>query len=230
MVPQDPADVLILCGGQGTRLQPVIGERPKALAPIGGRPFLDLLVEELLRCGLQRLVLCLGNGSGQIVAHLAARTDAEFVFSVEDRPLGTGGAVRYALGKVRSDPFLVVNGDSFCKVDYAALRAFHAARQSLLTIVVAPAGDRADAGRVALDGEGRIVAFEEKPRSGTAEYINAGIYLMQREALTYAPVAQAFSLERDLFPSALGSGRCFAFRVSGPLTDIGTPERYRAAQ
>jgi len=121
-----PCDALIVCGGLGTRLQAVVSDRPKGLATISGRPFLDILVEELLQQGFDRLIFCTGHGSDQVAAHYSGRSGEQFVFSAEDHPLGTGGAVRNALPHVRSDPFAVVNGDSFCRVAYADLFAFHA--------------------------------------------------------------------------------------------------------
>ncbi len=229
-------DTLILCGGLGTRLRPAVSDRPKGLAKIQGRAFLDLLVEELVRKGLQRLVLCTGYGGDQIAAHYKERnkdrSDTEFVFSTEDQPLGTGGAIAHALPKVRSDPFLVVNGDSFCKVNYADLLQAHRSKGALLTLVVTPPAGRDDAGVIGTDGAGRIVEFAEKPAReyGGKRHVNAGIYVMQREAMGLAPPVGPFSLERDLFPVAVHSGRCFAFPVSGPLIDIGTPERLQAAQ
>lgn len=229
---RDETDTLILCGGLGTRLRPTVSDRPKGLAEVQGRAFLDLLVDELVRSGLRRLVLCTGYGSDQIVAHFGGRSDAEFVFSAEDRPLGTGGAIALALPKARSDPFLVVNGDSFCRVNYSDLLDFHRRMRALLTLVVTPPGARDDVGAIRTDDAGRILEFDEKPRreDGEKRQVNAGIYVMQREAMDLATRAGAFSLERDLFPLAVHSGRCFAFSVSGPLIDIGTPERLQAAQ
>ena len=225
-------DTLILCGGRGTRLLPAVSDRPKALAEIKGRAFLDVLVDELVRNGLQRLVLCTGYGSDQIAAHYRDRGDAEFVISDEDRPLGTGGAIVHALPVTRSDPFLIVNGDSFCRVNYADLLEFHRRNRALLTIVVTPPAGRDDTGSIRADSAGRIVEFAEKPAHEDRgdHAVNAGIYVMQREVLDQTRRAGAFSLERELFPAVIRSGRCFAFIASGPLIDIGTPERLQAAQ
>lgn len=225
-------DTLILCGGLGSRLGSVLAGRPKGLAEVDGRPFLDILVAELLRHGLRRLVLCTGYGAEQIADRYRDRDDAEFVLSPEPRPLGTGGAVAHALSLVRSDPFLVLNGDSFCRVRYGELLAAHERNGAALTIVVTPPADRTDVGAIRVDGGGRIVQFADKPPGpGAARgYANAGIYVMRREAMSWAPAIDAFSLELDLFPVAAASRRCFAYPVSGPLIDIGTPERLRAAQ
>lgn len=225
-------DTLILCGGLGARLKPVLSDRPKGLAEVGGRAFLDILVEELLRNGLQRLILCTGHGAQQIAAHFRDRRDAEFVISTEDRPLGTGGAVAHALPHVRTDPFFVVNGDSFCRISYADLLDAHRRRNALLSVVVTPPSERDDVGAIVIDGAGRLLEFAEKAGAagGGANYVNAGIYAMQREAMPLIRGAQAFSLERELIPLAVKTGRCYAFPASGPLIDIGTPERLRLAQ
>lgn len=226
------ADTLILCGGLGTRLRPAVADRPKALAEIAGRPFLDVLIDELVRCSLHRFVLCTGYGSEQIAAHYKGRADAEFRFSAEDRPLGTGGAVMHALPMTRGDPIVILNGDSFCRVNYAKLLESHQRNCALLTIVATQPAGRDDAGAIFTDEGGRIVEFAEKLTNdtGRVRYVNAGIYVMQRKALERAPHRREFSLEREFFPAAVKSGQCFVFSVSGPLVDIGTPERLQAAQ
>jgi NDP-sugar pyrophosphorylase family protein len=225
-------DTLILCGGLGTRLRPVLSDRPKGLAEVAGRAFLDILTDDLVRNGLRRLVLCTGHGAEQIAAHYRDRRDADFVLSAEDRPLGTGGAVAHALPQVRSDPFFVVNGDSFCRVSYADLLVSHQRRGALLSVVVTPATERFDVGAIRIDSAQRILRFAEKPgtASGRSDYVNAGIYVIQREAIALVGPADVFSLERELIPAVVSSGRCYAFPASGPLIDIGTPERLRVAQ
>jgi len=225
-------DALVLCGGLGTRLRPVLSDRPKGLADVAGRAFLDILTDELVRNGLRRLILCAGHGAEQIAAHYRDRGDAEFVISAEDRPLGTGGAIAHALPQVRSDPFFVLNGDSFCRVSYADLLVSHRRRGALLSVVVTPATERADVGALRIDSAERILEFAEKPGivSGRSDYVNAGIYVIQSDAIALVGPAEVFSLERDLIPAAVDAGRCYAFPTSGPLIDIGTPDRLRVAQ
>ena len=209
-----------------------MSDRPKGLAEVAGRAFLDILTDELVHNGLRRQILCAGHGAEQIAAHYRDRHDAEFVISAEDRPLGTGGAVAHALTRVRSDPFFVVNGDSFCRVSYADLLESHQRRGALLSVVVTPPTERDDVGAIRIDSAQRILEFAEKPGTagGRGEYVNAGIYVIQREAMALMGPADVFSLERELIPAAVSSGRCYAFPASGPLIDIGTPERLRVAQ
>jgi len=225
-----PGDALILCGGLGTRLQTVVSDRPKGLATISGRPFLDILVEELLQQGFGRLIFCTGHGGDQVAAHFSGRSGEQFVFSAEDGPLGTGGAVRNALPHVRSDPFAVVNGDSFCRVAYAELFAFHGKKAGLATVVVTPPSERTDVGVIELAADARVLRFAEKPADAAAALVNAGIYVVQRRLFETVPLGAAVSLERDILPRAIGQRACYGYRVAGPLVDIGTPERYRAAQ
>lgn len=221
-------EVLILCGGLGTRLKPVLGDRPKGLASISGRPFLDILVDELLAQGFRRLVLCTGYGSEQIRQHFSRRINAEFLFSAEPQPLGTGGAVRHALPLVHADIFAVVNGDSFCRVEYADLFRLHERAHAAASVVLTPATGRTDVGFAELAPDGRVVSFNEKQAS--TPLVNAGIYVFARHLIERQPAGAAFSLERELLPQAIRAGTCYGHIVPGPLVDIGTPERYSAAQ
>ena len=224
-------DTLILCGGLGTRLRTAVPDRPKALAEVAGRPFLDILLSELQSHALRRFILCTGHGADQIVARYQARADAEFLFSTEDRPLGTGGAVAQAARLVRSDPLIVVNGDSLCRVSYSALLDFHRASNAVLTIVGVPSGERTDVGAIRADASHRIVQFAEKANRTEEErrYASAGIYVMAGSAVAATRKTTPCSLEFDVFPDLVASGRCFVFPVDAALIDIGTPERLQAA-
>lgn len=221
-------EVLVLCGGQGTRLRSVVGDRPKGLADIAGRAFLDILVDALLAQGFRRLVLCTGYGAEQIEQHFARRTGAELLFSVEQKPLGTGGALRHALHLVRADTFAVVNGDSFCRVEYADLFRLHQRTRAAASVVLTPATERTDVGFAEVAADGRVVSFNEK--QARAPLVNAGIYVLARQLIERQPAGAAFSLERELLPQAIRAGTCYGHVVPGPLVDIGTPERYAAAQ
>lgn len=227
----DRCDVLILCGGLGSRLRPLVDDRPKGLAPVGGKPFLDILVEELLAQGFRRFIFCVGHLKEQIIARFHGRTDGIYAFSEEQTPLGTGGAVWNALHLVRCETMLVVNGDSFCRVNYQKFLEFHRAKAAVASFVVTEPGARYDGGIIRLGEDGLIRSFMEKPKiqSGQDGYINAGIYFLQTQSLPIKPVAAYFSLEHDIFPEMVAAGSCFGYPVTSKLTDIGTPERYRAA-
>ena len=106
---------MILAGGLGTRLQPVLKDKPKCLAPINGTPFIDILLADCIKQGLQRFILCVGYLKEQVIEHLSNRNDCEIIFSMEDKTLGTGGALKNAEPHIKSDPVLVMNGDSYVK-------------------------------------------------------------------------------------------------------------------
>lgn len=224
-------DALILCGGLGTRLKPLIADRPKSLAEVGGTPLLDILVADLLQQGVHRIVFCVGHMKQQIIAHYRNRADAEFIFSAEEVPLGTGGAIRNALPLVQSDPVLVLNGDSLCRVDLAKFLAFHLESDASASLVLADPGERHDGGIVTVDAKRRILQFVEKPGGGAppGSFINAGVYLLQRHGATTGPERAKYSLETEVLPKLVAEKRCYGFPVASKVQDIGTPERYRQA-
>jgi len=223
-------DVVILCGGIGSRLRPVFQDRPKALAPIGGKVFLDILIQELIGWGFRRFILCVGYLNEKIVEYFKPRNEGEFVFSIEDTPLGTGGAVKNANEHIGSETILVMNGDSICKVNYHEFHSFHSSHHELLSIVLSPNKDREDGGNVRLDKSGKILSFNEKNKDHSTQLINAGIYLMQRSILSRMPTTDRFSLEYEFFPELISKQHCYGFRVENEVLDIGTPERYKQFQ
>ena len=224
-------DVLVLCGGAGSRLHPLISDQPKGMALIGQRPFLDILVDDLLKQGFRRIIFCVGHLKEQIIEHFKSRNDAEFYFSEEDVLLGTGGAIQNALAMVQSNPVLVLNGDSICPVNFGELLQFHCAKESSTTFVLTLAQDRDDGGIVFIDGRNKVQSFLEKTSSKTAfnGYINAGIYLLELESLVFSGLKPPFSLEYDIFPTMMKGNSCYGFVVDSKLVDIGTPERYLKA-
>jgi len=223
-------DVLILCGGLGSRLSSFIPDRPKGLAPVGGKPFLDILVDDLLQQGFQRVIFCVGHLKEQIIERYQSRKDAEFLFSQEVTPLGTGGAIQNALPLIRSDLVLIINGDSICPVNFAEFHQFHLEQLAMASLVLAMPEGRHDGGAVCLDASKQIQTFTEKSKSTVGErFINAGIYLIQRNAIELQALALPFSLEYDVLPELVRTKSCFGFVVKSRLVDIGTPERYLRA-
>lgn len=212
-------DVVVLCGGLGTRLRSVVHDRPKPMALIQGRPFLDFVVDYLLSQGFERIVFSTGYHGAWIADHVKARRDIDALISQEDRPLGTGGALRACRPLLCRDTTLVLNGDSLCRLDLGALLKAHEGRSAVATLVLVPADGRTDAGGVTLDEQGRIRTFREKEE---APYVNAGIYAIQTRYVESIPAV--CSLERDVFPQ-LVEHALYGFVSEAPLYDIGTPGR-----
>lgn len=227
---KQPLDTVILSGGQGSRLRAAVSDRPKPMALINGRPFLDLLLDHLQVSGLHRFILCIGYMGEYISDHFQQIPDPsrELILSREILPLGTAGAIKKAEPYLSGDDFLVFNGDSFCPVELPAFIDFHRKRGALASLVLTQAEEAFSYGTVGLGEGNRIVAFKEKSSLGLA-WINAGIYLFNRKLLSLIPPDRYYSLEEDVFPY-LAKDAFFGFLTSAPLIDIGTPERYLEAQ
>lgn len=222
--------ILLLAGGPGTRLRPIVGDRPKALAEVAGRAFLDWVLMDLRRQGIRRVVLCTGFGSDAVQEHAARVHSADFDlrFSAETSPLGTGGAIRNALSEVDQPCFAVANADSWCRYDLGAFIRFHRASGCMASMVLAEVRDRSRYGSVDLEN-GRITAFREKnPASSGDGWINAGIYAMERDAVEAWPL-RSFSLEEDVFPVMILPGLA-GWPGGSEFIDIGTPESFVIAQ
>lgn len=221
-------DVVILCGGLGTRLKPVVSDRPKVLAKIGEKTFLDILIDGLTKQGFKNVILCVGYLKGQIKNHFDCDKDCNIVFSEEEEPLGTGGALKKAKPLIKSNPFVVMNGDSICNMNFIEFFKFHTSKKGILSMVLARSKAVQDFGNVMLDSSQRITSFKEKAACTDECLINAGVYLMQKEVFSYMPDENHFSLEYDLFPGLI-DGECYGFIIEDELIDIGTPERYEKA-
>ena len=220
-------DVIVLCGGLGTRLRSVISDNPKALASIGDAPFLDILLEQIFDQGFERVILAVGYMGEKIIEQYSR--DFRILFSSEESPLGTGGAVMRAMGLVRSEHVVVMNGDSYCEVDFDALLNEHNKRAPLASFVLAEVENISDFGSIRVEPDGRILSFEEKVPEKRSGLINAGVYVFSKRVRDYAPARNSFSLENDLFPILIKE-YCYGHVVLGTVLDIGTPERYNFAK
>jgi len=221
-------DVVILCGGEGTRLRPVLPDRPKALAVFGDSTFLDILIESLKKQGFCRFILCVGYMKDQIKAHFKNRDDVSIIFSEENEPLGTGGALKNAQSQIDSETFVVLNGDSICDIDFCEFYWFHKNKNAVLSMALVQMQETKDFGTVMINESHEILGFKEKVTMQNPGMINAGVYFMQKDIFTHMPAVSRFSLEHDFFPKMVGL-RCAGFIINSELTDIGTPERYERA-
>lgn len=224
-------DVFVLAGGLGTRIRPVLGDLPKILAPISGRPYLGYLLDWLRCFGARRVVLGLGDRAEAVLDYMKAQpaNPIELATVVEPWPLGTAGAIRYARDALRSDPVLIMNGDSFTDADLCAFVLHHRSAKAIGSILCAEVDDAGRYGRIELDQRGRIHGFVEKDAAfhGSAP-INAGIYLLSASLLDDIADGDAVSLERDIF-ARLPPGSLAAFTGRFRFIDIGTPESLAAA-
>ena len=251
---------VILCGGKGTRLSTLFADRPKALVPVAGRPFLAWQLDWLARGGITAVHLAAGHMSdvlGQWLQEQARGQKAEvggqqselsgFKFQVsgfwlrctlstEPAPLGTGGGLKYVEPHLCSDPFLVLNGDSLMpRLDFQALAKAHA-------VFFRPWKNSGAATlavtRIAEAGRYGTVEFDAAHRitafrekaSRTEGCINGGVYLMDRGLLAAIEPGKNISIETDTFPALAAAGRLQAVEFPQPLLDMGTPEGIRAME
>jgi D-glycero-alpha-D-manno-heptose 1-phosphate guanylyltransferase len=217
---------VILAGGLGTRLRSVVADRPKVLAEVAGRPFITHLLDQLHAAGSRHVVLCTGYLGEQVEAAIGPTYRGMRVgYSREAEPLGTGGALRLALEHVDSPDLLVLNGDSYCAADLEAFAAWHARIGSQASLFLAHIVDTDRYGSVVLGPGERVERFQEKAGSSGPGWINAGIYLLNRDLLADVPTGATVSLERDLFPRWGLHG----FRAEAAFIDIGVPTDYARA-
>ncbi|MDD4910416.1 MAG: nucleotidyltransferase family protein [Candidatus Omnitrophica bacterium] len=222
-------DAVILCGGEGRRIRPVAGDLPKPMIEIGGRPFLDILIDYAARFGFRRFILCIGYGAEFIKRYYkGGKGNYDIVFSEEKALMGTGGCIKNASSKIGSDIFLVMNGDSFCDVDLGKFLEFHTRKKAYCSIVVSPESDSSDYGSIILGESQRINAFSEKSVKGDG-FVNGGIYLFRKEILSEMPEDKNFSLENDFFP-VMVKREFYGYLAEGGFIDIGTPERLKQAE
>ena len=223
-------DVVILCGGMGTRLRSVEKDKPKPMIDFNDRPFLDLLIDYVESYGFKRFILCSGHKGNHIKEYFGKKRDGKtYQISQENDPMGTAGAIKHAETVITSDTFLVMNGDSFCPIELNTFLDFHYSKNALASIALAPMTDPLDYGRVALGEEDQIKRFNEKTTTTSSGWVNAGIYLFSKKFLGLIPDGKPVSLEKDIFPSLAGKG-LFGFTSQSRLLDIGTPERLKLAR
>jgi NDP-sugar pyrophosphorylase family protein len=226
----DPPVSFVLCGGLGTRLRSAVSDRPKSMAPVAGRPFLELLLADLRRQGIRRAVLGTGYLSEQVRDHFGdgSGVGLGIGYSVETEPLGTGGALRLAASEL-SDPALVLNGDSFVDFELSALTRTLRETDASFVMALQAVPDVGRYGSVTLGEEGRVEAFVEKGGASGPGLINAGVYLVRREAIDAIPEGRKVSLETEVLPGLIGRS-LRGVVCSGRFIDIGVPEDYRRAQ
>ncbi len=222
-------EAIVLAGGLGTRLRSVVGDLPKPMAPVAGRPFLAFVFDQLVAAGFETAVLAAGYRHEAIRAHFGDRYDGlKLIHSVEREPLGTGGAIRLACAHVQARNVFVLNGDTFVDLDFRGMLSAHTAASAQLSIAVCHVPDVARYGALDLDGD-TVRGFREKGSAG-AGWINAGTYVLSAALRSRFPLQNAFSFERDVLMAQVDSIRPLAVRTEGMVIDIGVPEDYVRAQ
>ncbi len=222
-------EAIVLAGGFGTRLASRLQGIPKPMAPVAGRPFLEILMNQLRRSGCGHVLLSVGYLHQQIQDHFGKTWHGlRLDYVIEETPLGTGGAIRAALAQATEEAVLVLNGDTFLQADYAAMLAFHNAEAAGMTMAVTHHSDIARYGGVLIEGK-RIVGYHEKGRSGPG-WINAGAYILEKGLPWPKNLPERFSFETDFLAPEVSRLAPAAYHVDGFFLDIGVPEDLDRAQ
>jgi len=223
---------VILAGGFGTRLQPVVKDLPKPLAPVNGQPFLNYLLAYLHAFEFNSIVLSVGYLSQKIREYYGSSYHSmKIEYSTEVAPLGTGGGVRLALEKVREQECLVLNGDSFFDIDLSHFYSLHVARQAHASLALRQVEDTSRYGAVVTGKDNRVNYFREKNGLGEQGSINAGVYILNKKIfLERTPVEKNFSIEKDFFEVNLKNLEIFGFKFTDYFIDIGIPDDYTRVQ
>jgi len=222
-------EAIILAGGLGTRLYPLTLTVPKPMVPVAERPFLEYLLLRLSKQGFERVILSVGYLGEQIEAYFGDRWQGlEIIYTYEKTPLGTGGAIALALSFVQSDNMLVLNGDTFCALDWVLMFQEHLENKADLTLALKPMQNFERYGNVRVL-EQRIVAFEEKQIVSSGQ-INTGVYILNKSIFDRFSMPEKFSFEVEFLQCKLSDVAVCAFMTDVYFIDIGIPEDYQRAQ
>ena len=224
---------LILAGGFGVRLKEIIHGRPKVMAPVGDKPFLEHLLLLLRKKGLTDIVLAVGYLAPYVKDYFGdgSRWGVSIQYSEDRRPLGTAGTIKHA-ASFFDRSFIVVNGDTYVDFDPEELTALHKKRHAIVTQVVTK-HNHGHGGVAEIDKESRIVQFHsviENPERHAQLWFSAGVYIIDPEIFSFIKAGFRSSLEHDVFPMLLAKKRLFAHKIATDYVDIGTPEYYRQAK
>lgn len=221
-------EALILAGGKGTRLKPYTVTLPKPLVPVGERPILEIVINQLRRAGVTRITMAVNHMADLIMAFFGTgeKFGVEIVYSLEDKPLGTVAPIK--LAENLPEHFLVMNGDILTDIDYSELFRSHLGADALLTVATYRREIKIDFGVLEVEKESRrIVSFREKP---TYEFeVSMGVYVFSRSILEMVPSGKAYGFDNLVLDMLATGKRINAFPFSGYWLDIGRPDDFEQA-
>lgn len=221
-------EAIILVGGYGKRLSHIISDVPKPMAPVNGRPFLEYILDELIDQGITKVTLAVGYKREIIENYFKNEYKGiKVIYSIEDTPLFTGGAIKKALSKCNNDHIFIINGDTFFKVNLKDMQDYHIQHCADITVAKKLMHNFDRYGTVECLNK-RIIKFHEKKLTESG-YINGGVYLLKKDVLACIK-NQQFSFELDIMGKMLTDLNIYAYKSKGYFIDIGIPEDYHKAQ
>lgn len=225
---------IILAGGLGTRLRSVVTDVPKPMALIEGKPFLEYQLDYWISRGINQFILAVGYKHEVISKHFGnTYHGAKVTYSIEDKPLGTGGGFLLALKKTTEELVLLLNGDTFFDIDLEYLETKHREKSADVTFSVFKAFEVGRYMGMNIDKDGRVKSLATN-NSELGRQANGGVYLVKASAIRdiYPAGATKISLEDDIFPRMVNNrAQMFSVSFEGRFIDIGVPSDYwRAAE
>ena len=223
-------EAVILAGGFGTRLQKVVSDVPKPMAPINGEPFLNFILYKLKNEGIKTVVFSVGYLSDVIIEYFKNKfAGIEIKYSIEKNPLGTGGGIKLAMQNCNQEEILVLNGDSFFNVPIQELYIKHCDKKSVCTMALRDVENASRYGSVEINNQNRIVNFEEKSEIEKAGKINGGVYILNKNHFIKNTPQENFSIEQNYFQALYKTEKFYGFSFQNYFIDIGIPESYNQA-
>jgi D-glycero-alpha-D-manno-heptose 1-phosphate guanylyltransferase len=230
-------EAIILAGGLGTRLRASVPDLPKCMAPVNGKPFIIYVIEHLEQQGIEKFIFSLGYQSEKLIdcldKYFATRKsqipNLKFLYSLEEEPLGTGGAIQWACKKARSENVIVTNGDTLFKVKLDKLFDLHQQKNAETTLALKPMHHFERYGVVELNEHAAISSFKEK-QFYEQGLINGGLYALNVSALLQKNLPEKSSFEKDYLEKYFAEGKIFGSKQDEYFIDIGIPEDYNRAQ
>jgi D-glycero-alpha-D-manno-heptose 1-phosphate guanylyltransferase len=227
-------EAIVLAGGLGTRLREAVADVPKPMAPINERPFLEYLLDYWVGQGVTRFILSVGYKWEIIQSHFGSKYNgAQMEYSVEEKPMGTGGGIMLALEQLKErQPCLLLNGDTFFNVPLTNFLEFHIHNEAEISLVLRQISGAKRYDWVILNDDGSVEKIEPRSQESKSGLINGGVYLLNPEIFkdeTWDGLSK-LSLENDMIPKALRANKNLqGFVCAGKFIDIGIPEDYRSA-
>lgn len=228
---KNPSTAIILAGGLGTRLRAVVNDLPKCMALVNEKPFLEFILQYLEKQGVKKVILSVGYKKEAIINYFGSKWKSlELDYSIEDEPLGTGGAIKKAVNIIAESSFYVLNGDTLFNVDLMALAAMLASHKATSVLALRKLDDVNRYGSVECDNDYKITAFVEKGKREGSGLINGGIYCIDRNLFQKRQLPEKFSIEKDYFQKYLNELHLYGLESSAYFIDIGIPEDYNRVQ
>ena len=222
-------ECIILAGGLGTRLRSAVPDLPKCMAPVSGKPFLEFLIDYLLKQGVTHFIFSLGYMHEAIEAFLKKEYPfLSYKVVIENEPLGTGGAIALACKSASTEHVIVMNGDTLFKINVSELLNFHIQNNADCTLSLKPMNNFDRYGVVEVNNQGSIQSFKEK-KNYKSGLINGGVYAIKRNSLLSIPLSEKFSFEKDYLEKYHESTKMLGLIQHSYFIDIGIPEDFERA-